>query len=82
MSNASSRQMDFDGAHALWPAVPGASPQPVIVLITFLFKDDQRLTTRLDVQKEMFIDRVPETWSPGYARHVAHVISAQIRKEH
>ena len=71
------RHFPLKGGDAYAPvAAPDA--RPVIVLITFVVSA-QEVTARLDTQKAMFIDRVPEIWDAIYAREIAREISAIYR---
>jgi hypothetical protein len=68
-----SRRVKLKGGEA---SVPLAAPhtRPVIVLITFSL-GETHVASRLDVQKEMFIDPLPVIWDVAYVREVARFIS-------
>ncbi len=68
------KHFPFKGGDAYAP-IAAPSERPVIVLITFVVSEKE-VTARLDTQKEMFIDRVPEIWDADYAREIAREISA------
>ena len=53
---------------------------PVIVQITFVPLSGEPRSSRLDVQKAMFIDVVSDAWSADYTRAIARVVSQDIRE--
>lgn len=62
----------------MFPSLKGSDQSAVIVLVTFALGNMAEVSARLDVQKQMFIDRIPETLD---ARKTAQDISRMIRAD-
>ena len=69
-------QLQVAGWKAMFPSLRGSGQGAVIVLVTFALGDKAEVSARLDVQKQMFIDRIPEVLD---ARATAQAISRMIR---
>jgi hypothetical protein len=63
------------GGKASFPSLTGKDAGAAIVLVTFALGRD-KVSARLDVQKQMFIDKIPETLD---TRETAQAISRVIR---
>jgi hypothetical protein len=74
------QQVSLGAGQALIPpALTAADTRAVIVLIRFVL-DDTEFTSRLDIQKAMFIDPLPAVWEVD-KRAIAQQISQIIRAE-
>jgi hypothetical protein len=71
-------QLPLADGRAVFPSLKGSDQSAVIVVVTFAFPDMDEMSARLDVQKQMFIDRIPETLD---ARKTAQAISHMIRAD-
>lgn len=67
------------GQAVIPPALTAADARAVIVLIRFVL-DGYEFTSRLDIQKSMFIDPLPSVWEAdkrAIAQHLSELIRAQ-----